>query len=189
MPFEVDIPQLGESVNEVTVLEWLCADGDYVDKDEPICVLETDKANVDLPAPTSGVLRQLRKVDDILSGGDGLAQSEEGERPADSGNGAGAEEAVPEAAGDARDEEAADDGDDAAAADLSELSPAVRRLVEENDLDPTQIQGTGREGRLIKQDILALLMERERDARDAAAAPAPRWMCSTSNRCPPTSSA
>ena len=44
MPFEVDIPKLGESVNEVTVLEWLCADGDYVDKDEPICVLETDKA-------------------------------------------------------------------------------------------------------------------------------------------------
>ena len=173
MPFEVDIPQLGESVNEVTVLEWLCADGDYVDKDEPICVLETDKANVDLPAPTSGVLRQLRKVDDILSVGDVLAQIEEGERPADSGNGAGAEEAVPEAAGDARDEEAADDGDAAAAADLSELSPAVRRLVEENDLDPTQIQGTGRGGRLIKQDILALLMERERDARDAAAAPAP----------------
>ena len=67
MPFEVDIPKLGESVNEVTVLEWLCADGDYVDKDEPICVLETDKANVDLPAPTSGVLRQLRKVDETLS--------------------------------------------------------------------------------------------------------------------------
>ena len=173
MPFEVDIPKLGESVNEVTVLEWLCADGDYVDKDEPICVLETDKANVDLPAPTSGVLRQLGKVDETLSVGDVLAQIEEGERPADSGNGSGADAAEPEATADAPEEETADSGDDVAAPDLAELSPAVRRLVEENNLDPTQIQGTGRSGRLIKQDILAFLKEREHDARDAAAASAP----------------
>jgi 2-oxoglutarate dehydrogenase E2 component (dihydrolipoamide succinyltransferase) len=150
----------------------LCADGDYVDKDEPICVLETDKANVDLPAPTSGVLRQLRKVDETLSVGDVLAQIEEGERPADSGNGSGAA-AEPEAIADAPEEETADSGGDVAAPDLAELSPAVRRLVEENNLDPTQIQGTGRSGRLIKQDILAFLKEREHDARDAAAASAP----------------
>jgi len=51
MAYEVQIPAMGESVSEVILIEWLKADGDYVERDEPICVLETDKANVDLPAP------------------------------------------------------------------------------------------------------------------------------------------
>ena len=128
MPFEVDIPKLGESVNEVTVLEWLCADGDYVDKDEPICVLETDKANVDLPAPTSGVLRQLRKVDETLSVGDVLAQIEEGERPADSGHGSGVDAAEPEAIADAPEEETADSGGDVAGEGPRRCSPDEKRF-------------------------------------------------------------
>jgi len=171
MAVDVDIPELGESVREVTVLEWLHADGEYVDRDEPICVLETDKANVDLPAPTAGILRQLRKVDETLSVGELLARIEEGERPADGGNGAIDEVpetvAVPMAPPQTGDQTGEDE---ATPVDLSDLSPAVRRLVEENDMDSTQIVGTGRGGRLIKQDILAFLKERENDARDEDAA-------------------
>ncbi len=173
MAVEVNIPELGESISEVTLLEWLKGEGDYVDKDEPICVLETDKANVDLPAPAAGVLRQLKKVDDTLSVGDVLARIEEGEATGASGNGAAAEVAAPE--------EVVETAPEAApvtpAPAPTDLSPAVRRLVEENDIDPAQIEGTGRGGRLIKQDILAVLKERERDARDneavAPTAPAP----------------
>lgn len=170
MAVDVEIPELGESVSEVTVLEWLKAEGAFVDKDEPICVLETDKANVDLPAPTAGVLHQMRKVDETLTVGEVLAQIEEGERPA-------GEDAVAapqaQAVADAPDAGADTASPDTASPDLSDLSPAVRRLVEENNLDPTKIDGTGRGGRLIKQDILAVLKEQERDERDAAAPTAP----------------
>ncbi len=169
MPVDVDIPELGESVSEVTVLEWLRADGDYVDKDEPICTLETDKANVDLPAPSAGLLRQLKKVDDTLSVGDVLAQIEEGAAPAGDGNGATVQDA-PAVEVAAEEAEPAAVEDSADVTDLSSLIPAVRRLVEENGLDPSQIEGTGRGGRLIKQDVLAVLKEQERDARDQATA-------------------
>ncbi|MDA0333725.1 MAG: 2-oxoglutarate dehydrogenase complex dihydrolipoyllysine-residue succinyltransferase [bacterium] len=180
MAVDVEIPELGESVSEVTVLEWLRGEGDYVDKDEPICVLETDKANVDLPAPTAGILRQLRKVDETLTVGEVLAQIEAGVRPEtpadatviDPPAAAVAAAVVPPQADETEEADA-----ESSAVDLAELSPAVRRLVEENDLDATQIVGTGRSGRLIKQDILAYLKERQNDARDslaksAAAAPA-----------------
>ena len=54
----VEIPEMGESVAEVVLLEWLASDGEYVERDKPICILETDKANVDLPAPAAGVLAE-----------------------------------------------------------------------------------------------------------------------------------
>lgn len=172
MAVDVDVPEMGESVSEVTVLEWLKADGEYVEKDEPICVLETDKANVDLPAPAAGVLRALKAVDDKLVVGDLLARIEAGERPAV----AAAPPVAPAApvappSVPASVPPAVDSGATRGAADdLAELSPAVRRLIEENGLDPSQLIGTGRSGRLIKQDVMAFLKERERDARDAAEA-------------------
>jgi 2-oxoglutarate dehydrogenase E2 component (dihydrolipoamide succinyltransferase) len=173
MAVDVEIPEVGESVSEVTVLEWLRGEGDYVDKGEPICVLETDKANVDLPSPAAGLLRQVKKVDETLAIGEIVGRIEESERPAVDDSA----ESRAEASADAPDDGAgsAAESDGGAAADLSDLSPAVRRLVEENDLDPAQIEGTGRGGRLIKQDILAVLKERERDAaeKQPAAAPAP----------------
>jgi 2-oxoglutarate dehydrogenase E2 component (dihydrolipoamide succinyltransferase) len=173
MAVDVEIPEVGESVSEVTVLEWLRGEGDYVDKGEPICVLETDKANVDLPSPAAGLLRQVKKVDETLAIGEIVGRIEESERPAVDDSA----ESRAEASADAPDDGAgsAAESDGGAAANLSDLSPAVRRLVEENDLDPAQIEGTGRGGRLIKQDILAVLKERERDAaeKQPAAEPAP----------------
>ena len=82
MATEVAIPDIGESINEVILREWLKAEGDYVEKDEPICVLETDKANVDLPAPAAGVLQLLRKVGETVAVGEALARIEAGGRPA-----------------------------------------------------------------------------------------------------------
>ena len=66
MAIDVAIPEMGESVLEVILLEWIEADGTYVNRDEPICVLETDKANVDLPAPVSGILHTISQVDDTI---------------------------------------------------------------------------------------------------------------------------
>lgn len=74
MAVDVEIPSMGESVSEVILIEWLKGDGDYVERDEPICVLETDKANVDLPAPMAGVLKHAEQVDATLAIGAVIAQ-------------------------------------------------------------------------------------------------------------------
>ncbi|MFH1569890.1 MAG: 2-oxoglutarate dehydrogenase complex dihydrolipoyllysine-residue succinyltransferase [Gemmatimonadota bacterium] len=183
MTIDVDVPEMGESVTEVVLLEWLKQDGEYVERDEPICVLETDKANVDLPAPAAGVLHPIAAVEATLEVGALIARIEEGVVGAESRAAAttaavapAAETAPAPTAGveppPATPPSAAEEA--AAEADLEGLSPAVRRLLEEHHVDPAIIQGTGRGGRLIKQDVTAYLKERERAARDAEVlAPAP----------------
>ena len=130
MSVQVEIPSMGESVSEVILLEWLKGDGERVEQDEPLCVLETDKANVELPSPASGALKHLQSPDATLTIGAVVAEIDET-----------AESAAP------------------APASKPEptLSPAVRRLVEEHELDPTAIEGTGKDGRLTKKDVLAHL--------------------------------
>lgn len=135
MSVQVEIPSMGESVSEVILLEWLKGDGERVEQDEPLCVLETDKANVDLPSPASGTLNHLQPVETTLAIGAVVAEiaaAEESVAPAPS---SAVEPAAPEPV----------------------LSPAVRRLVEEHELDPAAIEGTGKDGRLTKKDVLAHL--------------------------------
>ena len=195
MAFEVVVPEMGESISEVVLLEWLKAGGEYVEKGEPICILETDKANVDLPALEAGVLHPLKEVDAAISVGEVIARIEAGERPAAAEAGVSAEapdapapeaeqapaEApteTPSVAGlaptapapeaETRPQEPprpaspdpAPEAPAAAAAGRSALSPAVRRLVQESGVDPSRIEGTGRGGRLIKQDVLNYLKSR-----------------------------
>ncbi len=176
MAVDVPIPDMGESISEVVLLEWIKGEGEYVERDEPICVLETDKANVDLPAPASGVLHPTADVDATLDVGASIASIDDAASPSDAAPAAAAAPAPVDKEAD-EDEPpsapapapapaaAAPDGDGSAG--LDDLSPAVRRLVEENDVDPGQIVGTGRGGRIIKQDILAYLKERERDGDGA----------------------
>jgi 2-oxoglutarate dehydrogenase E2 component (dihydrolipoamide succinyltransferase) len=79
----VQVPSLGESVTQATLLTWRKSEGDSVRTDEPICELETDKANADLPAPTAGILHRLKKEGDVVRVGDVIAQIEEvGDAPA-----------------------------------------------------------------------------------------------------------
>ena len=130
MSVQVEIPSMGESVSEVILLEWLKGDGERVEQDEPLCVLETDKANVELPSPASGALKHLQSPDATLAIGAVVAEIDETAESA-----APVAETKPEPS----------------------LSPAVRRLVEEHELDPTAIEGTGKDGRLTKKDVLAHL--------------------------------
>jgi 2-oxoglutarate dehydrogenase E2 component (dihydrolipoamide succinyltransferase) len=152
MATEVLIPELGESIAEVVLLEWLKADGERVERDQPICVLETDKANVDLPAPVAGYLRRLKEPGQTLKVGEAVASIE-----ADAGAAAptpAVPALVPAAQGEA-------------------LSPAVRRLVEEHQLDPAAIASTGKGGRLTKEDVLAHLEKQPTPAPIPAPPPAP----------------
>ena len=137
MSVQVEIPSMGESVSEVILLEWLKSDGERVERDEPLCVLETDKANVELPSPASGALKHLQSTDTTLTIGAVVAEIDETAEAT-----APVSETKPEPA---------------TPKPEPTLSPAVRRLVEEHELDPAAIEGTGKDGRLTKKDVLAHL--------------------------------
>ncbi len=141
MPVDVVLPELGESVTDAILVEWLKSDGEAVTVDEPLAVIETDKADVELPAPSAGVLHTLKADGDTIEIGETIATIDEDGKAVSK-----AEVPAPEKA-DSSEEPAQDDG----------LSPAVRRLVTENDLDPAAITGTGKDGRLTKEDVLAYL--------------------------------
>ena len=155
MATEVVIPELGESIAEVVLLEWLKAEGERVERDQPVCVLETDKANVDLPAPVAGYLRRLKEPGQTLKVGEAVAIIE-----AEAGAAAPVPAATPAAPA------------PAATAQGDNLSPAVRRLVEEHGLDPAALSGTGKGGRLTKEDVLAHL-EKQPAPVPAPATPPP----------------
>ena len=179
----IEVPEMGESVAEATLLEWRKADGEWVDKDEPVCEMETDKANVDVPAPASGVLQRTGKEGQTYAVGDVIGtQDPDAKAGESSGGGSGTVDApaanaeAAEAAtgqggqptspgtaqrqsgdgGGQTDAATPDDPSAGIASDkLADLSPAVRRMVAQHGLNPDRIDGTGRGGRLTKADVLA----------------------------------
>ncbi|MBO9698475.1 MAG: 2-oxoglutarate dehydrogenase complex dihydrolipoyllysine-residue succinyltransferase [Sphingopyxis sp.] len=173
MSTEVKVPTLGESVTEATIGEWLKKPGEAVALDEPIASLETDKVAVEVPSPVAGVMgQQLAAVGDTVNVGATIATVEAG--------GAAAAPAPAAAAPTPAKAEAAAPAPAATAAPASEgvdtvttMSPAVRRLVLEHGVDPTKIQGSGKDGRLTKEDVLAAASAAPAVAPAPAAAPAP----------------
>ncbi|CAD7334847.1 2-oxoglutarate dehydrogenase complex dihydrolipoyllysine-residue succinyltransferase [Sphingomonadales bacterium 56] len=173
MATEVKVPTLGESVTEATVGQWLKKPGDAVKADEPIVSLETDKVAVDVPAPVGGTLGDIiAKEGDTVNVGALLAMINEGAAAA-------AAPAAPTAPAPAAKAEAATSAPAASApADEEEggnltLSPAVRRLVLEHGLDPSKIKGTGKDGRLTKDDVMAAVAAGTAKATASAPAAAP----------------
>ncbi len=157
MSTEVKVPTLGESVAEATIGEWLKKPGEAVALDEPIASLETDKVAVEVGAPAAGVMGQLlAKVGDNVAVGAVIATIE-------AGSGAPAAPAAPPAP--------VAEAPAAAAADSTTLSPAVRRAVLEHAIDPASIKGTGKDGRLTKEDVLSAAAAKSAAPAAAAATP------------------
>ncbi|KKW91125.1 MULTISPECIES: 2-oxoglutarate dehydrogenase complex dihydrolipoyllysine-residue succinyltransferase [Sphingobium] len=172
MATEVKVPTLGESVTEATVGQWLKKPGDAVKADEPIVSLETDKVAVDVPAPVAGVLGDIvAKEGDTVEVGALLAYVNEGAAAA-AAPAAAAPAAKAEAAAPAPAASAPAAADDEEGGNLT-LSPAVRRLVLEHGLDPSKIKGTGKDGRLTKDDVVAAAAAGTAKAAASAAAAAP----------------
>ena len=176
MATEVKVPTLGESITEATVGEWLKQVGDAVEQDEPIASLETDKVSVDVPSPVAGVLESHEVAEgDTVEVGALIATVGKGE-----GNATVADEKAP-----ARDEQVDYGGPDeiqenndvvdqheageVASGDLT-LSPAVRRAVLEHGVDPSKIEGSGKDGRITKDDVLKAAKQK---GETPAASPAP----------------
>ncbi len=149
MSIEVKVPALGESVTEATIGEWLKQPGEAVALDEPIASLETDKVAVEVPSPVAGVMgQQVAAVGDTVNVGAVIATIDAGAVAA-----AAAPAVAPAPA--AKAEAAAPAPATASEDAITTLSPAVRRLVLEHGLDPSRIKGTGKDGRLTKEDVLA----------------------------------
>ncbi len=171
MATEVKVPTLGESITEATIGEWLKQPGDPVKADEPIASLETDKVAIEVPAPVSGVMgAHLAKPGDTVNVGATIAMIEAGGAAA-SVPAAKAEPAKAEAAAPAPAQQAP--AVPAGEEPVMTLSPAVRRLVLEHGLDPSSIRGSGKDGRLTKEDVLAAASAAKDAPAAAAAAPAP----------------
>lgn len=174
MSTEVKVPTLGESVTEATIGEWLKKPGEAVALDEPIASLETDKVAVEVPSPVAGVMgQQLAAVGDTVNVGATIATVEAGGAAAAPAPAAAApapaaraEAAAPAPAATAT---PASDGVDT----VTTMSPAVRRLVLEHGVDPTKIHGSGKDGRLTKEDVLAAASAAPAAAPAPAASPAP----------------
>ncbi|ATW02893.1 2-oxoglutarate dehydrogenase complex dihydrolipoyllysine-residue succinyltransferase [Sphingorhabdus sp. YGSMI21] len=169
MATEVTVPVLGESITEATLGEWLKQPGDAVAADEPIASLETDKVALEVPAPEAGVMGEHKvAVGDTVEVGAVIATIEAGSGAAP------AAKSAPVSAP-ARTEAKADESD----ASIT-LSPSVRRLVLEHGVDPSQITGTGKDGRLTKADVEQYVKsgaqqapKAETGAASSAPAPAP----------------
>jgi 2-oxoglutarate dehydrogenase E2 component (dihydrolipoamide succinyltransferase) len=174
---DVEVPALGESITEGTLAQWLKKPGEAVAADEPIASLETDKVSVEVPSPVAGVLTEqvvqegdtvavgavIARIDQNASAGAPAAPSPAQAAAASTTNPPGAGEnpelredaelntvAPPNADGPPRDEE-----------QITTLSPAVRRAVLEYHVDPTRIRGSGKDGRLTKDDVIAAAQEQK----------------------------
>ena len=144
MSIEIKVPPLPESVSDATLIAWHKKAGDAVTRDENLVDLETDKVVLEVPAPTSGVLQEIKAQDGAtVVAGDVLAILEEGAAvAAPERKSAASELAAPVAE---------------KAAKVPKTSPAVRRLLDEHDLDDTMVIGTGKDGRITKSDVLSFL--------------------------------
>lgn len=139
MRTEIKIPPLPESVADATIVTWHKQPGERVEQDENLVDIETDKVVLEVPAPAAGVLKRIDQGEGAtVTAGQviGLLEAGEVEKPADTG---GDKTAVPA------------------------LSPAVRKLLHEHDLDPAKITGSGKDGRILKEDVLAYLEARQQE--------------------------
>ncbi len=169
MATEVKVPTLGESVTEATIGEFLKQVGDAVAVDEPIVSLETDKVAVEAPSPVAGVIQEFKvEVGDTVEVDAVIAIIAEGGTPAATGEEAGRAKQEREEGQEKR----AEQPEPAAASDGSQtLSPAVRRAVLEHGVDPSTIKGSGKDGRLTKEDVVAAAKAKG-DPAPASTAPA-----------------
>lgn len=153
MSVEVKVPSPGESISEVEIASWLVADGDYVEKDQEIAEIDSDKATLALPAEESGIIRLIAEEGEEVSVGQVIATIDTDAAAPEGDSAPKAEKAeapkeevkAPAAAPEAPKKESYASGS---------ASPAAKKIIEEKGIDPAQITGTGRDGRITKEDAI-----------------------------------
>jgi 2-oxoglutarate dehydrogenase E2 component (dihydrolipoamide succinyltransferase) len=184
MPTDVIMPQMGESIFEGTITKWLKKPGEKVQRDEPLFEISTDKVDAEIPAPTSGVLQEIKvsegatvQVNTVVG-----TIAAEGEAAAPPAKAAAAQPAVAEKkpAAPAKPQPAAEQKEviefpREEEGEQARSSPLVRKIAREHGVDLSRLSGTGLGGRITKQDITAFLEKSATPAASTAAtAPAPK---------------
>ena len=208
---EIVMPQLGESVTEGTITKWFKQVGDHVDEDETLFEVSTDKVDSEVPSPAAGYIAEIKVpegetvdvgtvlliMSDAPVGGDGAAPAEAAPAPqppaAEPAAAAAAPASpppvppAPPAAAEAPPAPPAAPAPPAPGGTGSSvlLSPLVRRLIEENDLDPATIAGTGLGGRITREDVLGVLDAQATSGTAAVASPPAPAVAATAPPTPP----
>ncbi len=135
MSIEIKVPALPESIADATIVTWHKKPGDFIKQDENIVDLETDKVVLEVPAPTDGTLKEImRAAGTTVLAGEVLALFEKGAAPS---------VAAPAPVAEKTSE--------------PHLTPAVKRAVQENNVEVSQIKGTGKDGKIMKSDVVAAM--------------------------------
>ncbi|MFD2599774.1 2-oxoglutarate dehydrogenase complex dihydrolipoyllysine-residue succinyltransferase [Sphingobacterium corticis] len=170
MSLEIKVPTVGESITEVVLAQWLKEDGDYVEMDENIAELESDKATFELPAEQAGILRIIAQEGDTLEIGAVVCTIEEGDGPA-AGDSEKKEEKKEETkAAEPSKASTEDESEDSYAAGTA--SPAAAKILREKGIDASSIKGTGKDGRITKEDAEKAQAKPKAESKPAASAPA-----------------
>jgi len=160
MSFDILVPHLPESVSDATLVAWHKQAGDWVNAGDNLADLETDKVILEVPAPSAGVLLEIvRQPGETVAGGEILARFDAKQKTA-----------VPEKPTPAVQSGSAEPQSGKAE---SPLSPSVRKLVAENELNPAAISGSGKHGRILKSDVLEFLEAQSAPQPTPAPAPQP----------------
>jgi len=166
------VPTVGESVTEVTLSEWMVKEGDYVEMDQPICEFESDKATLEFPAEAAGVIEFVASEGDDLEIGDLVAKidtSAEKSSTSDSSD--------KEASAESQESEASESKKDAKPSQESvedhpaagEPSPAAAKMIREHDLSASNIEGTGKDARIIKEDVQKAIEAKKKENETSTA--------------------
>lgn len=169
MAVDIKVPSLGESVTEATVGKWFKAAGDAVKVDEPLCELETDKVTVEVPSPVSGVLSEIKVAEGTtVAVGAVLGSVKEGAAATTSSQPAAKSEAQtpkPQPAAAAKEQTAAAArpvetiARGAATGDMPP-APSARKMMEESGIAVGDVQGSGRRGQVLKEDVATAVSSR-----------------------------
>lgn len=162
---EMKVPSPGESISEVEIANWLVSDGDYVEKDQTVAEVDSDKATLELPAEASGVITLKAAEGEVVAVGDVVCLIDtDAARPA----GASAPVATPKSEAKAAEKAPAPAPAAAAKTEAKQAAPAAnyasghpapaaKKLMDENNISANQIKGTGKDGRILKNDVLGAL--------------------------------
>lgn len=156
---DIKVPAIGESITEVTLLSWKKATGDYVERDEVICELESEKASFELNAEQSGILEQLAKEGDTLEIGSLVAKIDT-DKAAPAGSvktTAAAEAPALHHISDRITVETPEPQSSPSAASATRATPVASAIMQENKVSPDSLQGTGARGKIVKDDVMAAL--------------------------------
>jgi len=170
MSLEMKVPTVGESITEVTLAQWLKNDGDYVEMDEIVAELESDKATFELPAEKAGILRHVASEGDTLEIGAIVCTIEDGGKGESAAPVKDASVAPKEEEKAAPVNEQSEESQESYAAGTA--SPAAAKILKEKGIDVKDIKGTGKDGRITKEDALNASVATSAPAKDKAPEPA-----------------